>query len=86
MAHFLFALQELGDWEGQEMVRRDAYLSAEHLALQHDFRASHKKIKFAVVAAIINKLVQGNFSRVPNQYEQARYIVQIYSMEQAHVY
>ena len=86
MAHFLFALQELGGWEGQEMVRRDAYLSAEHFALQHDFRASHKKIKFTVEAAIINKLVEGNLPRVPYQYGQARYIVQIYSMEQAYVY
>lgn len=28
----LFALQELGGWESQEMVRRYAHLSAEHLA------------------------------------------------------
>jgi integrase len=29
----LFALQELGDWESPEMVRRYTHLGAEHLAL-----------------------------------------------------
>lgn len=28
----LFALQELGGWESQEMVRRYAHLAADHLA------------------------------------------------------
>ena len=28
----LFALQELGDWESPEMVRRYAHLASEHLA------------------------------------------------------
>ena len=32
----LFALQELGGWESQEMVRRYAHLSAEHLASYAD--------------------------------------------------
>jgi len=38
----LFALQELGGWESQEMVRRYAHLSAEHLAPYADSLCSNR--------------------------------------------
>ncbi|MFC1536998.1 tyrosine-type recombinase/integrase [Pseudomonadota bacterium] len=39
----LFALQELGGWESQEMVRRYAHLSAEHLAPYADKLCSNSE-------------------------------------------